>query len=115
MPESATGVLGPLESFPDGAATPVSTVLNGRETPLLVVRSALQLCAYVDLCPHQFLPLTWRGKRVLSADGERLRCSSHGTEFAVDDGWALGSPGDGCGLTPVPLEIDEAGLIRVAG
>ncbi|MFC7738218.1 Rieske (2Fe-2S) protein [Roseomonas sp. GCM10028921] len=97
MAERAAGALGLLKNFAGGAASPVSTVLNGRETLLLVVRMAPQLYVHIDLCPHQDLPLTWRGRCVLSSDGRRLRCSSHGAKFAVNDGRALGGPGDGCG------------------
>lgn len=112
--EAAPAVtLGRLEDFPDRAATPVSYRTSEREVALLVVRQGSELRAYLDLCPHQFLPLTQRGKRVLSADGERLRCTNHNAEFAVADGRALGGPTGGCGLTPVALEVAPDGTVRV--
>ncbi|HEX8374681.1 MAG TPA: hypothetical protein VF606_05830, partial [Geminicoccaceae bacterium] len=61
----------------------------------------------------QYLPLTWRGPRVLSSDGERLRCSNHGAEFAVTDGRGLSGPGSACGLTAVPLHVDADGTVHV--
>ncbi|GAA0589920.1 hypothetical protein GCM10009416_30580 [Craurococcus roseus] len=80
-------VLGRLSDFPAGAAAPAGyRRAGGREVAVLVVRRGAGLRAYLDLCPRQYLPLTWRGRRVLSADGERLRCSNHGAEFAVGDG-----------------------------
>ena len=55
--------------------------------------------AYVNACPHVWLPLTFRSPRLLSEDGERLTCSNHLAEFAVDDGRALSGPVEpGCGL-----------------
>jgi nitrite reductase/ring-hydroxylating ferredoxin subunit len=105
--------LGRLEDFPDRAATPVSYREGKRNLALLVVRRGLELRAYHDLCPHVFLPLTQRGRRVLSADGERLRCTNHGAEFAVNDGRALNGPSAGCGLTAVALAIGADGAVFV--
>ena len=113
MPADAP-VLGRLPDFPDGTAAPASYRDDGgREVAVLVVRRGAGLRAYLDLCPHQFLPLTWRGRRVLSADGERLRCSNHGAEFAVEDGRGVSGPGSACGLTRVPLRVDPDGTVRV--
>ncbi len=114
MPADAP-VLGRLPDFPDGTAAPAGyRRADGREVAVLVVRRGAGLRAYLDLCPHQFLPLTWRGRRVLSADGERLRCSNHGAEFAAEDGRAVSSgPGGACGPTPVPVFVDPDGTVRV--
>ncbi len=106
-------LLGRLPDFPDRAAVPASYRAGGREVSVLVVRRGDELRAYLDLCPHVFLPLTWRGRRVLSADGESLRCSNHGAEFAVADGRGLSGPGSACGLTSVPLRVDPDGTVRV--
>ncbi len=105
--------LGRLEDLPDGSATPASYRKGGRDVPVLVVRRGAELRAYLDLCPHAYLPMTYRGKRVLSADGERLRCTNHGAEFAVADGRQLGGPGGGCGLTPVALNVGADGTVLV--
>ena len=106
-------VLGSLADFPDGAVVPARYQNGGREVALLVVRRGAELRAYLDLCPHQYLPLTWRGPRVLSTDGERLRCTNHGAEFAAADGRGLSGPGSACGLTPVPLHLEPDGTVRV--
>ena len=107
-------VLGLLPDFPDREAVPVSyRRADGRNAAVLVVRRGAELRAYLDLCPHQYLPLTYRGRRVLSGDGERLRCSNHGAEFAVADGRGLSGPGSACGLTSVPLRVDPDGTVRV--
>ncbi len=105
--------LGRLEDFPDRAATPARYRKGEREIALLVVRHGDELRAYEDVCPHQFLPLTQRGRRVLSADGLRLRCTNHGAEFAVADGRALSGPTGGCGLTAVALAIGADGSVLV--
>jgi nitrite reductase/ring-hydroxylating ferredoxin subunit len=103
--------LGRLEDFPDGAATPAKYRKGEHDVAILVIRWGSDLRAYVDECPHQFLPLTQRGRRVLSADGERLRCTNHGAEFAVADGRALSGPTGGCGLTSIALEVGADGTV----
>lgn len=105
--------LGRVEDFPDRSATPARYRQGERDVALLVVRRGAELLAYLDSCPHMFLPLTQRGRRVLSADGERLRCTNHGAEFAVEDGRALRGPAGGCNLTAVPIEIGADGSVRV--
>src|SRR3712207_7532807 len=105
-------VLGRLPDFPEGAAAPASyRRADGREVAVLVVRRGAELRAFLDLCPHQWLPLTWRGRRVLSADGDRLRCSNHGAEFAVSDGRGVSRAGSACGSAPGPLVGDPDGKI----
>ena len=109
----ASEVLGRLTEIPEGSATRLTCRKAGRETALLVVRRGDTLFAYEDICPHQFLPLTYRGGRILSADGERLRCSSHGAEFAVEDGRCLSGPCNGAGLTRVALKIEPDGNVLI--
>lgn len=112
---SAGPALGRLADFADRAATPVTYHADRRKVAVLVVRRGTELRAYLDLCPHVFLPLTYRGRRVLSQDGKRLRCTNHAAEFAVDDGRALSGPGNGRGLTPVALRVEADGTVRVSG
>ncbi len=106
-------LLGRLGYFPDGCATPSAYQTGGREAALLVVRRGYELRAYLNVCPHQYLPLTYHGERVLSADGARLRCSNHGAEFAVSDGRALSGPCGGRGLIRVNLLAAADGGVHV--
>ncbi|WP_376099289.1 Rieske (2Fe-2S) protein [Roseomonas sp. CCTCC AB2023176] len=108
-------VLGHLGAFPDGAVTRLRVQAGGKTIGLVVLRQCGALRAYLDLCPHQYLPLTWRGAGVLSADGTRIRCSVHGAEFAAEDGRALAGVPEGCRLTPAPLEVAPDGTVRLAG
>jgi nitrite reductase/ring-hydroxylating ferredoxin subunit len=113
-PDGHGPALGRLADLPDREASPLSyRGVDGREVAVIVVRRGDELRAYLDACPHQFLPLTWRGRKVLSADGERLRCSNHGAEFAVSDGRGLSGPGSACALTPVPLRVAPDGTVLV--
>jgi nitrite reductase/ring-hydroxylating ferredoxin subunit len=100
-------VLGPLAAIADGEVTEHSVNPIGS---VLLVRRGANVRAWRNLCPHHWLPLTYRSPNVLSADATRLRCSNHGAEFSVDDG----RPFDAtlpCGLEPVPVHIDDEGQV----
>ncbi|MFD1795049.1 Rieske 2Fe-2S domain-containing protein [Paracoccus aurantiacus] len=73
--------------------------------PLLVIRDAAGLRGFVNLCPHQYLPLDFRGGNILSADGVRLICSSHQAQFDSTSGEVCAGPAM-CGLDSVPLRRD---------
>ncbi|MDC8805403.1 Rieske 2Fe-2S domain-containing protein [Halomonas pacifica] len=82
--------------------------------PLLLVRLADgRPRAYVNACPHQYLPLDQQGPRVLSEDGRQLICSSHQARFCAESGAGLGGPGAGDGLDAVPLEVAENGWLVI--
>ena len=85
----------------------------GRDTAVPVVRRGAELFAYEDVCPHRFLPLTYRGSRVLSADRQRLRCTSHGAEFAVVDGRCVSGPCAGTMLARVALTVGPGGEVGI--
>jgi nitrite reductase/ring-hydroxylating ferredoxin subunit len=78
--------------------------------PIVVVRRGAEVRAWRNLCPHQWLPLTYRSPNILSADGMRLRCSNHGAEFRVEDGRPLDAALP-CGLEPVPVQVGPDGGI----
>lgn len=100
--EVCAGFDGPVASFD----------LDG--FPLVVVRSADGIRAYVNACPHQFLPLDWRSGNVLSGDGRVLRCSNHAAGFDAVTGQGIDGLGTGCALHPVPVE-ERAGCIVIGG
>ncbi|MFC3630991.1 Rieske (2Fe-2S) protein [Paracoccus angustae] len=89
------------------------TVTTGRGAfPLLVVRTGDGLRAYVNACPHQYLPLDYRGDQLLSADGTMLMCTAHGARFDILTGTAVA--GADCGLDSVPVRI-ENGMVVIGG
>jgi nitrite reductase/ring-hydroxylating ferredoxin subunit len=80
--------------------------------PIVVVRRGAEVRAFRNLCPHQWLPLTYRSPNIVSADGRRLRCSNHGAEFRVEDGRPLDAA-LACGLEPVPVHVDAEGRVML--
>lgn len=81
--------------------------------PILLARCESRLVAYVNACPHQFLPLDYRSKSVLSSDGRILRCTNHEAGFELTTGQGIDGFGVGCGLDPVPVEVTNDGMVRV--
>ena len=81
--------------------------------PILLVRSADGPAAFVNLCPHRDLPLTYRSHAVLSADATLVRCSNHDAAFRIDDGHGVDGLAQGCALDVIPITIDADGVIRV--
>ena len=100
-------VLGPLAAIADGGVT--LRDIDGPGSVLLLRRGA-DVRAWRNLCPHHWLPLTYRSAKILSADGTRLRCSNHGAEFSTEDGRPLADALP-CGLEPVPVHIDPEGQV----
>ncbi|WP_068110800.1 Rieske (2Fe-2S) protein [Tropicimonas marinistellae] len=102
-------VICPLADVPEAGTASVD--LEG--FPVLLARSGGRLVAYVNACPHQFLPLDYRRGSVLSADGKVLRCSNHEAGFELETGKGVDGFGVGCSLDPVPVEVTGDGLVRI--
>ncbi|MCF7748495.1 Rieske 2Fe-2S domain-containing protein [Sulfitobacter sp. M39] len=103
-PEKGTFVA--LAADVNGATVLTVTTAAG-DFPLLLVRRNDGVIAFVNMCPHQFLPLDYRSNQVLSVDGSKLMCSAHGAMFDAGTGAGVGGNGLGCDLIPVPVaQID---------
>lgn len=103
----------PFVELPPGDTLSLTLQSENGSFPLLLVRLDDIPLAYVNACPHQYLPLDQRGKRVLSQDGEQLRCTNHDATFSARTGEGLSGHGKGCALDPVPLSIDENGWLVI--
>ena len=100
-----------LHDIPDAGLLPVEIGGFG----LLVVRQARDVHAFVNACPHQYLPLDYRGPSILSADGARLICSNHEAHFEIMTGEGLGGLVQGCNLDMVPLTLDRNEDVLIGG
>ena len=81
--------------------------------PVVIVRGEAGLRAFVNACPHQYLPLDHKGSKLLSADGRTLRCTNHSAGFDAGTGEGTEGLGLGCALDEIPIAESE-GIIRVA-
>lgn len=100
--------------FPDAPAvkTPVCAVSDAQtgvtalslgDFPILLVKDDAGIRAFVNACPHQFLPLDTRGD-VLGADGARLICTNHDAAFDAVTGQGVAGFGLNCALTQLPIQ-----------
>lgn len=105
----AGNVVCALEAIDRVAALTIETE-RGR-FPMILVRTGEGLRAYVNACPHQFLPLDYAGNQLLSADGTKLLCTVHGARFDAEDGRVV--DGADCGLDAVPIQIED-GVVLIA-
>lgn len=75
--------------------------------PLLLVRMGNGVKAYVNACPHQYMPLNHKGDKLLSADKTILRCTNHSAGFSVETGKGVEGLGIGDCLDPVPVHVSD--------
>lgn len=67
----------------------------------LVVRQQQNLFIYRNQCPHLGIPLDWQPNQFWDADGEFLRCATHGALFLPDTGECISGPCAGSFLSSV--------------
>lgn len=94
----------------EGETTTFSLYIAGRREEGFVIRTAGQLHAYHNRCPHTGTMLDWVPGRFFSEDGKALLCQTHGALFAPVGGACLSGP---CptGLTKLPLRDVENKLL----
>ena len=84
---------------------------DGEEEEIFVVRDGKEAFAYVNICPHRFLPLNWKPDIFLNFQKTRILCVVHAATFDLRDGACLGGPCPGQGLEAVPLRIDNGMIV----
>lgn len=89
----------------------LSIDLNG--FPLLLVQKNGLLHAFVNACPHQYLPLDYKGDKLLSSDGSKLRCTNHNASFDIETGKGVEGLGIGCNLDIVPIRTTKNNRIII--
>ena len=84
---------------------------DGEEEEIFVVRDGDEAFAYVNVCPHRFLPLNWKPDIFLNFQKTRILCVVHAATFDLRDGACLGGPCPGQGLEAIALRIDNGVII----
>lgn len=100
-------VVCPLADAAEGEATCVE--VDG--FPLVILRRGDKVSAFVNACPHQYLPLNHKSDRLLSADGAKIRCSNHSAGFDAVTGEGVEGLGLGACLDPVPVSVSRARIV----
>lgn len=102
----------PAADLAEGRVRFLQLTEDNQTWSVLVVRRGGQLRAFLNACPHQYLPLDFAGPNVLSADGSMLMCSMHGAMFTIEDGRCVAGPAMSCTLTAVDVS-EENGMFRL--
>jgi nitrite reductase/ring-hydroxylating ferredoxin subunit len=86
---------------------------EGRDAfSMLLTRRDGELRGYVNACPHFQLPLNApsRPDRLMTIDGERLKCAHHLALFCPLTGLCVDGPAKGDSLIRVPLDIRDGAV-----
>lgn len=117
MTAPASGDSGPdliaLADLPDPGAVSLTLGEGPARREVLIVRQGARVTAFVDACPHAFVPLGDGLTPLLDRDNPGLLvCSFHGARFDAGTGLCVSGPCRGKALTPLAIEI-RAGRIRL--
>ncbi|WP_223457565.1 MULTISPECIES: Rieske (2Fe-2S) protein [unclassified Pseudomonas] len=83
---------------------------------IFLVNECGNIFGYKNSCPHwpgSTMPV--RKNRYLDSESRHIVCSGHGALFEINSGLCIKGPCLGLRLTPVSLEISEAGEIFFLG
>lgn len=97
------------DDIPDGG----SLCLRLEDFPVVTLRNNESVKAFVNACPHQYLPLDHKGSKLLSVDGKVIRCTSHGAGFSTDSGEGVEGLGLGSSLDAIPVKVTESGEVVI--
>ena len=83
------------------------------ELDIIIVQTKGARHAYVNCCPHQFIPLETFPNHFLTEDKAQLVCSGHGALFELGSGACISGPCLGKGLDRLAIE-EKDGAIYLA-
>lgn len=112
-------VLAALQDLPDGQAT-LRTVPNSSDLhtakpfSVLLLRSGEVVKAFVNRCAHFGVPLAAKQEQLIFKPHISITCNVHYARFRWSDGWCEYGDCEGESLSPIPLDIDASGTIRIA-
>jgi len=75
-----------------------------------IVRKGDNVFAYVNECPHAFLPLNRITTKFLTLNEEKILCAAHAASFQIENGLCTGGPCAGKALLSVPLSHTNGAL-----
>jgi nitrite reductase/ring-hydroxylating ferredoxin subunit len=78
------------------------------ELDVVIVKAAGRVRAYINCCPHQFIPLETFPNHFLTEDRRHLVCSGHGALFELGTGLCTQGPCEG-------LSLDALGIVECEG
>jgi len=83
------------------------------ELDIVIVKAAGRVRAYINCCPHQFIPLETFPNHFLTEDKRHLVCSGHGALLEVGTGFCTHGPCAGMALDPLRT-VERDGSLYLA-
>jgi nitrite reductase/ring-hydroxylating ferredoxin subunit len=80
------------------------------ELDIIIVQTRGTRHAYINCCPHQFIPLETFPNHFLTADKTQMVCSGHGARFALATGECLSGPCLGKALGRLSIEENNGAI-----
>ncbi len=100
----------------DGAPTMLALDTGGgpdHPFRLLLLRSGLDVRAFVNRCSHFGVPLAAKQEHLIFKPHTSISCNVHYARFRWADGTCESGECEGEGLVAVPLQIDTSGQICI--
>lgn len=105
------------DTLPDGQATLWELDTGGgpgQAFKLLLLRSGLQVSAFVNRCAHFGVPLADKQSQLIFTPQTSITCNVHYARYRWADGGCETGECSGEGLVPVPLHLSASGAISIA-
>ena len=99
-----------IDALEDPGAKNVVLGEGEDELDIVVVQFKGARYAYINSCPHQFIPLETFPDQFLTGDKRFLVCSGHGARFFPDSGKCYSGPCLGRGLYALALSEADGAL-----
>lgn len=99
-----------LDEIGDGESTAATVERGDRHWPVMLIRRAERVYAYVNSCPHIGAPLDWKPGQFLTQDGTEIICSVHGARFVIEDGNCIAGPCVGRALMPLSVLVEDGAV-----
>jgi nitrite reductase/ring-hydroxylating ferredoxin subunit len=94
-----------IDAVPDGGCKDLEYGQGDDAFGLLIYRRGSEVRAYVNRCPHFFLPLNARPDTFLLLSNARIMCAYHSAVFWLLDGHCTAGPAHGMQLEKVPVSL----------
>jgi naringenin degradation protein FdeD len=99
-----------IEELDDPGTKNVVLGSGADELDIVIVQVRGTRHAYINCCPHEFIPLETFPNHFLTADKKFLVCSGHGARFELDTGRCISGPPLGCGLDRLQIAERDGAL-----
>ncbi len=93
-----------INEIPDGGAYATEDVL---QSPVVLIRRADQVWAYLNQCPHFSIPLDFEPGVFCTYETSWIMCAHHSAMFRFEDGVCVDGPCEGAALTRVEVEVRD--------